>query len=194
MKNPRAASDLISFVAEFSNRMLKLASGSRVVLVGGSAFEFHFPDAYASSDADISVQLTYDWDQRNSMIRSVMTSMGYSQKSKCFSCPESWFTVEFVSGDLAIGELSVAHLVERNFASNGVPFLILSATAMMLDRLVAFAHWSDASSLLAARLAAQKHPLKIDFVFLKSALKAEGVFAKVFDQLPKGDCLRGFLE
>lgn len=183
--------DLYEFVSEFSRRLSLVAPRAAVILVGGSAFALHFPQAHASADADLFVRL-HENDNHQTLL-GVLTGMGFKQDGRCFGHPNAWFTVEFVAGELCVGESSVVHMVETHRTKNGNTFSVLSPTAMVFDRLVAWAHRHDATSLLGARVAALTAVEKIEFGELKLLLRNEMVFNRVLDALADDDPLKKHL-
>jgi hypothetical protein len=181
--------DLYEFVAEFSRQMLLREPKARIVLVGGAAFEWHFPKAHASSDADISVRISSNV-HRYELLTDVSKTLGFHRTGRIYQSKEAWFTVDFAPEFLEVGSCSVEHLVEQARTDSGAPFLILSPAAMMFDRLNSWIHWNDAQSLLAARLAVQTEPDKIDYVELSRLLSNERGLQKIIAGLPEDDPLR----
>lgn len=124
------------------------------------------------------------------MLTDVSETLGFHRSGRIYQSKEAWFTVDFVPEFLEVGSCSVEHLVEQAHTDSGASFLVLSPTAMMFDRLNSWTHWHDAQSLLAARVAVQTEPDKIDYDELARLLSTERGLQKIVDGLPDDDPLR----
>jgi hypothetical protein len=134
--------------------------GIRAVLTGGACASLHTRGRYQSSDMDfILVGST-----TQARLDGAMASVGFTRKGDRYVHPRVRFYVEFPRGPLAIGADYRIRPVERRDRRGRA--LILSATDSCRDRLAAFYHWNDRSSLGVAiaialrnrvRLAAVRH-------------------------------------
>lgn len=170
---PDTWNDIPTFVAVFSEKVKIRDSNSRVVLVGGSAFEFHFPKAHASLDADLSVKVSVS--KRNELVSTVLEEMGFFAKGRVYANPKIPFTVDIVSSEVEVGELNMDDEIIEVVSTNGLSFKVLSAEAMILDRLTAWVHWKDAQSLEKVELAAKTNRKIVDRQKLKKFLKSDSV-------------------
>lgn len=129
------------------------------VLTGGSAATIYAPAVYTSYDADF-VLTSYPERERLGLalaeigfIRSVVGGM--------YEHPGTLYTLDFPSGPLAIGG---EYIHETTTLKKGVlHLLIITVTDCIRDRLAAFYHWNDYTSLKAAVGVARAHRDQVDF-------------------------------
>lgn len=143
---------LFDFVAHFSEELQKQDARRKAILVGGSAFQYHFPHAHASLDADLVINAIVAADKRKA--EETLKRFGFTKKSKPWEREGLWYTVDIVDSVPAIGEQrNMTPEVLLATAPCGKPFLILSPTAMIFDRLVALQHYRDQNSAIAVSTA-----------------------------------------
>jgi hypothetical protein len=147
--------------------------GVRAVLTGGACASFYTRGGYESRDMGFVVvggatQATVD---------RALASVGFRRVRDRFVHPEVPFYVEFPRGPLAIGDdYSIRPAMRATPAGRA---LMLSATDACRDRLAAFYHWRDRSSLEVAVLIARHH--RVDLARIRRWSGAEG-FATGFDE------------
>ena len=162
-----------------TNAIQRVSPSARLILVGGSAFELHFPDAHASTDADLILHAVDAGPLAALQIfESAAASLGFVRSGRVFRHPRSWYSLDYVGKDVSIGSVNmisevISHPVEQSHIE------VLSPTAMVFDRLVAWDAWADESSLLHAELAGRTRSKVIDIPVLESLLRKEGIFQKL---------------
>ena len=142
------------------------ADSIQVVLSGGSAVSFYSSNKYVSKDLD----LINTGFARRSKIKSVMESLGFTEKGRYFIHPETTFFVEFPDGPLSVGEEPVKEVSEFELATGTLK--VLSATDCVKDRLCAFYFWNDLQGLEQAILVAKSQ--QVDLKEIKRWSKVEG--------------------
>ncbi|MBI2199353.1 MAG: hypothetical protein HYU42_12270 [Candidatus Rokubacteria bacterium] len=129
--------------------------GIPAVLTGGACASLHTRGAYQSRDMDfILVGAT-----TQARLDTAMASVGFARKGDRYVHPRVVFYVEFPRGPLAIGSDYRIAPVERRGRHGRA--LILSATDSCRDRLAAFYHWNDRSSLDVAVAIALRSPVRL---------------------------------
>ena len=114
------------------------------MLTGGSAAVYYAPERYQSADADFIVTMNPNPQAAASALRE----LGFVERSGIYRHPETPFMLEFPPGPLSIGETIV---LDYETIEQGESVLhVLSRTDSVRDRLAAFYHWSDRSSLRTA--------------------------------------------
>jgi hypothetical protein len=166
-------------VLVLTNAIQQAAPSARLILVGGSAFELHFPGAHASTDADLILHAVDAGPLAAIQIfESAATSLGFVRSGRVFRHPKSWYTLDYVGKDVSIGSLNmISEVVSYPVAQSHIE--VLSPTAMLFDRLVAWDAWADESSLLHAELASKTGSKVIDIAALERFLRTEGIFQKL---------------
>lgn len=115
--------------------------GVTAVLSGGSAATIWAPDAYQSKDCDFIITL----HSKGAKSAAVMADLGYVERGGTYYHRQNRLTVEFPPGPLTVGD---EHLRNWTTLSEGRLILhVLSPTDSCRDRLAAFYHWDDLSSL-----------------------------------------------
>lgn len=123
----------------------------RAVLTGGACAAVYSRGLVKSRDADFVLVGRATQAQLDDAMRTV----GFKRRNDRYVHPSTGFFVEFPKGPLAIGEdAAIRPVVWRDGARRG---LALSATDSCRDRLAAFYHWKDHSSLKAAVQIATTH-------------------------------------
>jgi hypothetical protein len=127
--------------------------GIRAVLTGGACASFYSGGACRSSDLDFVLLETVD----ARCLDRALASIGFVRRGNHFGHPGLPFIVEFPRGPLAIGR--DVHIEPAGYRIRGAVVPALSATDSCRDRLAAFYHWADRSSLRAAVAIARRHPV-----------------------------------
>jgi hypothetical protein len=162
-----------SFFARLSEEVLAQAKVN-IVLVGGSAVEWHFPELGASLDLDIVVQAISSGPRR--AFEQVLTNGGWTRTGKVYAHAEHAFTIDVVASVLHMGVPLAEGDVVTCEAPNGRPFRVLSPTMMWCDRLMAWealpASDRDASASLEI---VKRYGAKLDFARARDVLEGNGV-------------------
>jgi hypothetical protein len=131
-------------------------AGTIAVLTGGSAATYYAPQSYQSDDVDFIITLSRD----SHAAASALLNLGFTEHGGVYRHPATTYTVEFPAGPLSIGRTIV-----RNYDTvrRGDRVLhVLTRTDTVRDRLAAFYHWDDRSSLRAALDVAQSGKIDLD--------------------------------
>lgn len=128
--------------------------GIHALLVGGGVVSIYTENKYESYDLDFISP-----DSRKDLIKA-MEKLGFEQKERHFTHPNSIFFVEFPGSALIIGD-------EYQDTYNSITYKnkslkILSPTQSIMDRLAAFYHWNDRGSLEQAIMIAQAQPFSMN--------------------------------
>jgi hypothetical protein len=141
----------------------------RGVLTGGSAATVYAPTVYTSLDADFVLT---NFPERK-RIKKALREVGYvpSVAPGMYEHPRSKVTIDFPKGPLAVGGdyIDETVILERG----DLRLRIITPTDCVRDRLAAFYHWDDYTSLNAAVGVAQVHRDRIDFVLLREWTERE---------------------
>jgi len=141
-------------------------AGIRAVLTGGACAGIHSGGEYQSEDLDLIVQSA---STRQDLDRA-MATVGFVLEGDRYVHPESPFFVEFPRGPLSIGE--DVRIEPISIKTGNREFLALSATDSCRDRLAAFYHWRDRSSLETAVLIAARN--RVDMRKIEEWSRGEG--------------------
>lgn len=133
-------------------------AGIRAILTGGACASFYSGGVYQSSDLDFVLVTSVKDDQ---LIRA-MASIGFRPRAGHFVHPALPFFVEFPRGPLAIGR--DVRVEPARFVIRGAGVPALSATDSCRDRLAAFYHWGDRSSLRAAIAIARRNRVNLRLI------------------------------
>jgi len=171
--SPQAIQDKYELFAELSYRF-RAKTGLEAVLVGGSAYEWHFPSLHSSDDLDVVIQATVG---RVREFEGVLVAAGFVQTGRCWSSPVIACTVEVVGTTLALAPKGVgADVLIAQATLTGSPFTLSTATIIWCDRAMAWEalphSQRDARHTL---LAAKGFRDKIDGKRAREVLKAAGV-------------------
>lgn len=141
-------------------------TGISVVLSGGSAVSFYSSNQYVSKDLDL---INTNFARRRD-IRSVMEQLGFQEKGRYFTNPESAYFVEFPDGPLAVGEEPVKEISDFKLITGTLR--VISATDCVKDRLCAYYFWNDQQGLAQAVLVTKGQ--RVDLKEVKRWSIAEG--------------------
>ena len=141
-------------------------TGISVVLSGGSAVSFYSSNQYVSKDLDL---INTNFARRRD-IRSVMEQIGFQEKGRYFTNPESAYFVEFPDGPLAVGEEPVKEISDFKLTTGTLR--VISATDCVKDRLCAYYFWNDQQGLAQAVLVTKGQ--RVDLKEVKRWSIAEG--------------------
>jgi hypothetical protein len=140
--------------------------GIDVVLSGGACVSVYSGDRYVSMDLDL-INTRF---ARRRRIRETMCEIGFTEKGRHFTHPESRFSVEFPPGPLAVGSEPVKNIDEHTLDSGLLR--IISPTDCVKDRLAGYYHWNDLQCLEQAAMVAEAQ--KIDIEEVERWSKTEG--------------------
>ncbi|MDH4271439.1 MAG: hypothetical protein OEW18_05620, partial [Candidatus Aminicenantes bacterium] len=146
-------------------------SGVDVVLSGGACVSIYAREAYLSYDLDF-VLVSYT---PRAKLREAMARLGFSEDGRHFRHPETPFIVEFLSPPLSVGEEPVRNIAE--ITKRNKTLRLLSPTDCVKDRLAAYYHWNDRSSLEQAALVARNQ--KVDLKEIRRWSNKEGMTDKL---------------
>jgi len=125
-------------------------NGIEVILSGGSCVSIYSDERYVSADLDmIHTSLLAP---KGSVIREVMSELGFTEDGRYFKHAETDLYVHFPKGPPAIGEEPVKEFHNRR-ESTGI-LRILSPTDCVMDRLAGYFHFNDHQCLEQAILVA----------------------------------------
>ena len=133
-------------------------AGIRAVLTGGACASFYSGGIYQSSDLDFVLVTSV----KEAQLIGAMASIGFHPRSGHFVHADLPFFVEFPRGPLAIGRDIRVEPVRYVVRGAGIP--ALSATDSCRDRLAAFYHWGDRSSLKAAIAIARRNRVNLRLI------------------------------
>ena len=152
--------------------------GITVTLTGGACVAIWSEGRYVSSDLDF----IEEGPVPRHRVRAVMKSLGFKERNRYFTHPETSFFVEFPTGPLAVGGERITTFVERE---TGTGLLrLLGPTDCVKDRLAAYFHWNDQQSLEQSLMVARAQP--VDLAEVLRWARAEGMeekFTKFSDRL-----------
>jgi hypothetical protein len=130
-------------------------AGISAVLSGGAAISIYTENQYESRDLDF-VTSAYVKD-----ISRALEPLGFAKgDGRSFEHPDTDYYLEFPPGPLAAGGTVFTEWdrLETQFGT----IQIMSPTQMVMDRLAAYAHWSDQPSLDQAVMVAMARPVDLD--------------------------------
>jgi len=151
--------------------------GTVAILTGGSAATYYAPDRYQSRDADFVITI-----QTNpGASASALENLGFTEQGGIHRHTHSRHTLDFPPGPLAVG----AEIIRKyETVRRGEEVLnVLSRTDCVRDRLTAFYHWDDRSSLRTALVVATSG--EIDFDKIARWSKSESSVDK-FNEFARG--------
>jgi hypothetical protein len=142
--------------------------GVTAVLTGGGAAAFYAPRAIQSFDLDF-VLTVYTSEGGPA---EVLSGLGYRRVGHDYVHAESPFPLEFPPGPLAIGD----DLVERweTVRERGNLLHVLSSTDSCRDRLAAFYHFGDRSSLVQAQAVCEARRAEVSLALIERWSRREG--------------------
>lgn len=150
--------------------------GITAVLTGGSAATIWSDEAYQSRDCDFIITFA----PHNAPGKQTLNALGFSEKGGTYKHSKSPFTVEFPPGPLSVGDEMIIDY--DTLVADDQILHILNPTDSCRDRLAAFYHWNDFSSLEVALAIAEV--CEVDLLKIQNWSKAEGVPDK-FEQFQR---------
>ncbi len=133
-------------------------NGIEVVLTGGSCVSIYTNNRYLSYDLDFI--------ERGQALRKKITAclqqIGFIEKNRYFTHPETQYFIEFPAGPLAIGDEPVEDIANLEFDTGSLR--LLTATDCVKDRLAAFYHWKDRQCLEQAIMVAHANEVDLQEV------------------------------
>ena len=141
-----------------------------VTLSGGAAVSIYTVNRYISADVDL-VEDTYA--DRNT-IKTAMEEIGFREKNRYFTHPDTQHIIEFPSGPLTVGNEPIKRIKEIRY-DTGI-LRVISPTDCVKDRLAAYYFWEDREALTQAVLVAIHN--RINMSEIKKWSQAEGNLEK----------------
>ncbi len=152
--------------------------GITVILSGGASVSIYTANKYASADIDLVDVYSVD----RIKIRRAMEEIGFREKGRYFTHPDTKHVVEFPPGPLSVGEESVGDINEIKL-STGI-LQVISATDCVKDRLAAYYFWNDQQSLTQAILVAKHNRINLGEIKRWSQatgnIKGFGIFLEMY--------------
>jgi hypothetical protein len=145
-----------------------------VTLSGGAAVSIYTINKYVSPDVDL-VEDTYA--DRNK-ISSAMEEIGFHEKNRYFTHPDTIHIIEFPSGPLSVGGELINDIREIRYTT-GI-LRVISPTDCVKDRLAAYYFWKDQQSLAQAVLVALHNRINISEIKRWSQLEGKIEEYKIF--------------
>lgn len=142
--------------------------GTVAVLTGGSAAAVHAPRVIHSNDLDFVLTI----NAKGPGPTRALAALGYRLTGQHYTHGENPLHLEFPPGPLAIGSV----LVERwdTLTEGDLKLHVLSPTDSCRDRLAAFYHYNDRSTLLAAVQICSANPKAIHLDLVRRWSREEG--------------------
>lgn len=141
--------ELASIVAEHLHEQ-----GITVVLVGGLAVEIYTDNLYLTRDIDmVNTSL-----QSAKRLAGAMQLLGFSKHGRVYQHPSTDVVVEFPSAPLSVGDELIKDISYTQIGERRLP--ILKVDDVIKDRLAAYLHWRDNSSLVQAVMMMLKHDFR----------------------------------
>ena len=128
--------EIAAYIADHLHR-----SCIKVVLTGGSCVSIYTDNRYQSYDLDF----IEEGRSTRKKIASVLAQLGFREKERYFTHPDTPYFVEFPYGPLAIGDEPVRDIAQLEFATGSLR--LLSPTDCVKDRLANYYHWKDRQCL-----------------------------------------------
>lgn len=153
-------------------------SGVNVVLTGGSCVSIYTDNRYLSYDLDF----IEEGRSTRKKIAASLREIGYQEKDRYFTHPDTPYFVEFPSGPLAIGDEPVHDVAQLEFSTGSLR--LLTATDCVKDRLANYYHWKDRQCLEQAIMVATD--AEIDLEEVERWSRHEGMaeeFARIKERL-----------
>jgi hypothetical protein len=127
--------------------------GIHVVLVGGLAVEIYTDNLYLTKDIDM-VNINY---QSAKEMSQAMGLLGFRKDGRVYKNDTIDIVVEFPTAPLSVGDELIHETTYKIIAGKRIP--ILTSKDVVKDRLAAFIHWRDNSSLIQAVAVMLRHQL-----------------------------------
>jgi len=146
------------------------SKGIQVVLSGGGCVAVYASDRYSSMDLDFVERLHVT----RRKLSAALAELGFTEKDRYFTHPDTSFYLEFPSGPLAVGGEPVLGVEELQLETGNLR--LLSPTDCIKDRLAAFYHWNDRQCLQQAVWVAQAQ--QVDWTELERWSRQEEAMEK----------------
>ena len=130
--------------------------GITVILSGGATVSIYSLNKYVSADIDL-VNVNF---VNRSKLKAAMKDIGFHEKSRFFTHPDTKHIVEFPPGPLAVGDDLITDITEIRLAT-GI-LRVISPTESVKDRLASYYFWKDQQSLDQAVLITKHHRINTD--------------------------------
>ena len=142
--------ELAGFIGEYLGKQ-----GIDVVLSGGACVNYYSKGKYVSLDLDFVNAASTSYMK----IHAAMTELGFQERNRYFTHPDTEYLVEFPSGPLAVGDEQVGEVIAIETKTG--TFRIISSTDCVKDRLAAFYHWDDLPCLEQAAMVAGENEVDL---------------------------------
>lgn len=134
-------------------------AGETAVLTGGGAATVYAPQAIQSRDLDFVFTF---WSTLGGVSHAPLTEIGFYLNGSTYSHAATQYTLDFPMGPLAIGDEEIQNwdtLEKEEYVLH-----ILSPTDSARDRLSAYYHWNDFSSLEQALAIGGRFDLDLELI------------------------------
>ena len=131
-----AIGEVAAYVAEHLRQC-----GINVVLTGGSCVTIYTDNRYQSYDLDF----IEEGRAGRKKISLVLKKIGFKERDRYFTHPDTPFFVEFPAGPLAIGDEPIHDVAQLEYATGTLR--LLTCTDCVKDRLAHYYHWKDRQCL-----------------------------------------------
>jgi len=129
------------------------AKGAQAILVGGAVVTIYSENEYKSFDLDFVVR------GRDRDIVLGMGTIGFKRgRGRHFERAGTLYLVEFLNPPPGIGKAVIQDFAERKTPAGLLT--LYEPTHCVMDRLVAFYHWSDQQGLEQAIMVARRHRIR----------------------------------
>ena len=115
--------------------------GINVTLSGGACVSIYSENKYQSYDLDFIEQSFV----KRSQLKEALKEIGFEEKGRHYTNPDTDFYVEFPPGPLSIGDEPVKEIETIEFSTGKLR--LISATDCVKDRLAGYYHWGDLQCL-----------------------------------------------
>lgn len=163
----------LAFVGLLS-QAIERAGGTPPVIVGGQAVEFYTAGGYTTVDIDVA--------GASEPIAETLAAWGFERSGRHWYEEALGLVIEAPTAQLDVE--AAGHVLEVEV--RGVVTRLIGIEDLIVDRLAACVHWSDAESCMWARALVQAHVERIDVAYLRQRAAAEdvaGVLEAVLDEV-----------
>jgi hypothetical protein len=144
--------------------------GVKIVLTGGACVSIYSQNQYQSFDLDFVEQFS----AKKYSLKEILKEIGFEEKGRHFTNPETMFFLEFPPGPLSVGDEPVKTTEILQFETGMLH--LLSPTDCVKDRLAGYYHWNDMQCLEQAILVSRDKYL--DYEEIERWSRKEGKFAE----------------
>jgi hypothetical protein len=154
-------------------------AGVVATLSGGAAVSLYTANDYESHDLDFVSSAEIE------TIARAIAPLGFSRSgaTRYFGHQNTEWFVEFPPGPLAFGDMLVRDEELPVLETPHGPLRVITPTQVVMDRVAAYAHWSDGQSLDQARMIARRQD--VQWSELRRWAEREGIERSLIDQLER---------